>query len=79
LKFGFKKEPLSFSLNIDLFGGGKKISISSDYLYIIDSEKQNTAPTDIITIWNRDIMKEFYVHQLQNLIFALTQKELEIV
>ena len=76
VKFGFEKEPLSYSKNIDLFGGGKKISVSGDYLYIIDSEKQTTIPTDIITIWNKDVKKEFYVHQLQNLYFALTGEEL---
>lgn len=78
IKFGFVKEPLAYSINIDKFGRGKKITISSDYLYIVDSEKQNTIPTDIITIWNKDIVKEFYVHQLQNLYFTLTGEELKL-
>jgi hypothetical protein len=78
LKFGFEKDGIAYSKNIDLFGGGKKLSFSGDYLYIIDSEKQNTIPTDIITMWNKDIKKNFYVHQLQNLYFALTGEELTI-
>lgn len=78
LRFGFEKEVMSFSKNIDLFGGGKKLSFSGDYLYIIDSDKQNTIPTDIITLWNKDVKKQFYVHQLQNLYFAITGEELTI-
>lgn len=78
LKFGFEKEPMAYSRNIDLFGGGKKLSFSGDYLYLVDSEKKNTTPTDIITIWNKDVIKQFYVHQLQNLYFALTGEELTI-
>ena len=75
-KCGFEKEQMAYSINIDKFGGGKKLSFSGDYLYIIDSEKRETIPTDIITIWNKDLMKEFYLHQLQNLIFSLTGEEL---
>ena len=78
LKFGFEEEAMRYSKNIDLFGGGKKLCFSGDYLYIIDSEKQNTIPTDVVTIWNKDVKKEFYVHQLQNLYFALTGEELII-
>lgn len=78
LKCGFEKEPMAYRKSIDYFGGGKKLTFSGDYLYIVDSEKQNTIPTDIITLWNKDICKEFYLHQLQNLYFALTGQELEI-
>ena len=78
LKFRFEKDDIAYSKNIDLFGGGKKLSFSGDYLYIVDSEKQNTIPTDIITIWNKDVKKNFYVHQLQNLYFALTGEELTL-
>lgn len=78
LKMGFKKEPMEYSKNIDLFGGGKKLSFSGDYLYLVDSEKKNTIPTDVITVWNKDVMKQFYVHQLQNLYFSLTGEELTI-
>jgi hypothetical protein len=78
LKFGFEEEAMRYSRNIDLFGGGKKLCFSGDYLYIIDSEKQNTIPTDVVTIWNKDVKKEFYVHSLQNLYFALTGEELII-
>jgi hypothetical protein len=78
LKFGFEKQVMNYSKNIDLFGGGKKLCFSGDYLYIIDSEKQNTIPTDVVTIWNKDVKKEFYVHQLQNLYFSLMDEELTI-
>ena len=78
VKFGFEKYQMNMSKNIDLFGGGKQLSFSGDYLYLIDSENPNTTPTDIILLWNKDVMKKFYVHQLQNLYFALTGEELEI-
>lgn len=78
LKCGFEKEPISYSINIDSFGGGKRLSFSGDYLYITDSEKQNTIPTDIITLWNKDLRKEFYLHELQNIFHAITGTELNI-
>ncbi len=78
MKFGFEEEMMSYNLPIDLFGGGKRLTFSGDYLFIIDSEKQNTIPTDVITLWNKDVMKNFYVHQLQNLYFALVGEELTI-
>ncbi len=78
-RFGFKKEPLAYTKNIDSFGKGKRLSFSGDYLYIIDAEAQNTIPTDIITIWNKDLMKKFYAHSLQNLWLTLTGTELKFI
>lgn len=78
VKAGFEKIAGSYNKDIDSFGGGKRLCFSGDYLYIIDSETQNTIPTDIITLWNKDLMNEFYLHRLQNLYFALTGTELTI-
>ena len=52
----------------------KVLYFSGDYLYLEEGERQRTK--DLVTIWNTDIMKTFYLHQLQNLYFALTGKEL---
>lgn len=76
LKFGFEKNRDSFSKNIGLFSQGERLSFSGGYLYITDSEEPNTIPTDVITLWNKDVMNNLYVHQLQNLYYALTGEEL---
>ena len=76
LKFGFEKNRDSFSKNIGLFSKEERLSFSGGDLYITDSEKSNTIPTDIIMLWDKDVMKNFYVHQLQNLYYALTGEEL---
>ncbi len=77
-KLGFEKQVMSYSKNIDFFGGGRRLSFSGDYLYIIDSEKQNTIPTDIVVLWNKDVMKEFSIHKLQNIYYLLTGEKLTI-
>lgn len=46
---------------------------SGDYCFMKQGRK------DIISIWNKDLTKrEMYVHELQNLYFALTQRELTV-
>jgi hypothetical protein len=51
---------------------------SGDYLFLRHSNdliiRMNNH--DLITLWNKDIDKEFYMHKLQNLYFELTGKEL---
>ncbi len=37
---------------------------------------KNKRPTDLVCLWNWDVNGTMHVHQLQNLYFALTGKEL---
>ena len=54
------------------------LSFSGDYLYLRHENDNNKSNDSICTLWNKDLMKEFYVHDLQNLYFALTGEELKI-
>ena len=75
-KNGFK----NFEYDICPFGNKSKVFIfSGDYLYIRDMSGKDRSEDDLITIWNKDIKKEFYVHEWQNLYFAFTGKELRII
>lgn len=75
-KNGFK----NFEYDICPFGNKSKVFIfSGDYLYIRDMSGKDRSEDDLITIWNKDIKKEFYVHEWQNLYFAFTGKELKII
>lgn len=57
----------------------KKLFFAGDYLYLEELvEGGRPKNSDILTIWNKDLMKTFYLHQLQNLIHALTGEELNI-
>jgi len=78
LKFGFKK---------DCFGSWNyfikkstiyfsKIQIVPDYVYLRQGTQKKPHQDHLCTIHNRDIQGEIYVHQLQNLYFALTGEEL---
>ena len=58
--------------------GITQLVFSGDYLYLRESESPNGIPSDLICLWNKDVNKEFYVHEFQNLYFFLTRKELEI-
>ena len=51
---------------------------SGDYLYLGQYNDDNRNHDSICTFWNKDLMKEFHLHQLQNLYFSLTGEELEI-
>jgi len=60
-------------------GGHKVLSFSGDYLYIKEGSNIFAAKDDdIVCLWNKDLMKVFYLHQLQNLYFALCGTELKI-
>ena len=77
-KFGVEKNGFgNFEYDICPFGRKSKVFIfSGDYLYLRDMSGKYRSEDDIITIWNKDIKKEFYVHEWQNLYFALTGNEL---
>jgi len=51
---------------------------SGDYLFLRHYNNENRSDDSIVTIWNKDLMNFFYVHQLQNLYSALTGEELMI-
>jgi len=54
------------------------ITFAGDYLYLEEPAKRRLDKPDLICLWNKDLMKVFYLHQLQNLYFALTGEELNI-
>lgn len=85
-KAGFVYQKLGgmswYELNISesfITKGWKKLVFAGDYLYLQEwNGREPLDQRDIITLWNRDVMKQFYLHQLQNLYFALTQTDLPI-
>ena len=85
IKFGFNKYNnfVLDSYSIKLNGIGVKslcITIEQGNQYITLREfnyASETIPSDLVVLRNSDYHGEFYVHQLQNLYFALTNKELE--
>lgn len=89
LKCGFKKQGLKildfYNKSISWNETFKEISLSiqqgNQYVYL--REQNDELPNDrmadnIICIFNGDIHGKLYLHQLQNLYFALTNTELEI-
>jgi hypothetical protein len=56
-------------LTLDLRGG---------FLYLREGSTNNRLEDDIVCLWNRDLKKEYYLHQLQNLYYSLTGEELEV-
>ena len=71
LKFGFNESEVCKGL-YDIKNGNVTISISMDDTIVIDISIYNTN----ITGASIDISNHKYVHQLQNLYFALTGEEL---
>jgi hypothetical protein len=58
--------------NIDL-----KVIFTGDYVML--RQGQGTLEDDVVSIWNKDLTKrDMYVHEWQNLYFALTGEELTI-
>lgn len=52
------------------------IVFSGDYVYLTQGEQFDL---NIVTIWNKDLAKrDMFVHEFQNLIYALTNTELTI-
>lgn len=78
-KFGVQKNGFgNFEYDICPFGRKTRVLVfSGDYLYIRDMSGKDRTEDDLITIWNKDIKKNFYVHEWQNLYFALSGKELK--
>lgn len=79
-RFGFVQDAFD-AWNLELttrFASKTLLIFASDYLYMRQFNTDKRHEDDICTIWNKDIMKHFYVHDLQNLYFALTGQELEL-
>ena len=59
----------------------KLITFCGDYVYLRDLQVENKKShyDDMCTLWNDDLRKrKMYLHEWQNLYFALTGTELEI-
>lgn len=63
LKFGFEQKGMCYTLEVQPF---KVLSFFNDYLHIIDNNQD--MQKDIVTLWNKDSGKKFYVHELQNIL-----------
>lgn len=79
-RFGFEQGALgSWTKSITIFGNLRELSFGGDYLYLREGkEVYGSGEDDLCVLWNKDVMKQFYVHQLQNLYFALTGEELKL-
>lgn len=81
LKAGFNKNNFN-QYSIDVYKnqwGYKRLFFSGSYLYLEESVSEGQyGSTDLITIWNKDFKKEFYLHELQNLFLLLSGKNLNI-
>lgn len=79
---GFEKDGFNnynFSINPFPFYGTCKLFFSLDYLFMQQGkEGLHESKHDLVTIWNKDLMKKFYLHRLQNLIFDFTGSELPL-
>lgn len=78
-KFGCEKNGfISFEYKIN---DRKKIIFSGDYIYlrdIQDMSNKESVGDDICVLWNNDIKRRvIYVHEWQNLYYALTGLELQ--
>ena len=73
-KNGFRQFEITLPKNI--ISVSSKLFFSGDYLYLRQPNDEKPANDSIITIWNKDLMKKFYLHSLQNLYFSLTGTEL---
>jgi len=78
--FGVKKDNfMSYVYDISVFEKGDKCLVfSGDYLYLreINNEK-GQAPYNFMVLWNKDIKKEFYVHEFQKLYEAISGKKIK--
>ena len=72
IKFGFKKKKEAF--HIDLDAGWSYLCLASDFSLCIYGSPHHYE-NGFYPCFQRDVIK--YVHQLQNIYFALTGQELE--
>jgi len=68
--FGVKKDSfMSYVYDISVFNKPDErcLVFSGDYLWLREKNINGPLPYDFMVIWNKDIKKEFYVHEFQNL------------
>lgn len=70
---GFGAYNISIAWYPDQF---KILSFSGDYLFLREGNTKNHWEDSVITLWNKDIQKEFYLHEIQNLYADLTRNQL---
>lgn len=79
-KFGVIKD--GFNQFEYKYAVGKSIIFTGDYVYLLNTNSINgerSLSDHICTLWNKDIeRRDMYVHEWQNLYFALTGEELTI-
>jgi hypothetical protein len=82
LRYGFYQLP-HFTVGDNWlmdFGISSQISISClnscNLMVWLSSVDETKKPTDLVCLWNWDLRGDLYLHQLQNLYFILTGKEL---
>lgn len=79
-KFGVIKD--GFNQFEYKYAVGKSIIFTGDYVYLLNTNSINgerSLSDHICTLWNKDIeRRDIYVHEWQNLYFALTGEELTI-
>jgi hypothetical protein len=78
---GFEKNTFNqYSINIpkNTSRSNKKFFFTDDYLYLEEENIIAQKPT-IITVWNKDLIKHFYLHKLQNVYMCLSGEELTVL
>lgn len=64
--------PRKFNMNITVIH-------THEYVYLRQGEGSNRYNDDLVAIWNKDVSRrDMYVHEWQNLYFALCGEELKI-
>jgi hypothetical protein len=83
VRFGFYSRPMSYCISITDLPKHELKEICIDLnqgIYIRQgSLKQKRDEDDLVLIWSIDMKGVIYVHQLQNLYYALTGKELTLL
>lgn len=75
IKNGFHQYELSLPKTYSC--ADRIIYFAGDYLYL-EEPSQRRVNSDLIALWNKDMMGKFYVHQLQNIFLDLTGTELPL-
>lgn len=76
IKNGFNEYEISIS---PFEGQYKMLTFSGDYLFLREGQlEKNRMEDSVCVIWNKDLRKQFYLHEFQNLIYLLTGEELTV-
>jgi hypothetical protein len=81
LRAGFEKDGFNaYNKSIALHRRQYKVlCFSGDYLFLREANTDMRHEDSLCTLWNMDIKKQFYVHELQNLYFDLMGVELTFI